>query len=284
MQALYEDDPSNVHHSYLGDGVRFRNLHAGPKETHVFHLHAHQWVQDWHDADGVYLDSQTISPGASFTYEVHYGGSGNRNLTPGDSIFHCHLYPHFAQGMWELWRTHDVFEAGTRDRRLPDGEVAGGTPNPALVPLPAQAAAADADGGLSRAIPSTSPASPAIGRRRRRSTSTPTSMPGRRTRRSCATSCSAGTRETGTEPFGTDADGAPSELEKKYFDTTIPEDDPMGQTTRIAARVRAENASDKLFGIAAKLTSLQLRKAAARRHARPSRRRCSSTPATAPTR
>ena len=43
--ATYPDDPSNVHHSYLGDPVRFRNLHAGPKETHVFHLHAHQWVQ-----------------------------------------------------------------------------------------------------------------------------------------------------------------------------------------------------------------------------------------------
>ena len=134
--ALYPDDPSNVHHSYMGDAVRFRNMHAGPKETHVFHLHAHQWVQDKHDPDSVYLDSQTISPGAVFSYEVHYGGSGNRNSTPGDSIFHCHLYPHFAQGMWELWRTHDVFESGTPDRNLPDGEIAGGTPNPAVVPLP----------------------------------------------------------------------------------------------------------------------------------------------------
>ncbi|MEO6661151.1 MAG: hypothetical protein ABIN44_12735 [Burkholderiaceae bacterium] len=135
-KALYPDDPSNVHHSYMGDAVRFRNMHAGPKETHVFHLHAHQWVQDKHDPDSVYLDSQTISPGAVFSYEIHNGGSGNRNFTPGDSIFHCHLYPHFAQGMWELWRTHDVFEAGTSDRNLPDGEIAGGTPNPAVVPLP----------------------------------------------------------------------------------------------------------------------------------------------------
>ena len=134
--ALYPDDPSNVHHSYLGDPVRFRNLHAGPKETHVFHLHAHQWTQDWRDDKSVYLDSQTISPGGSFTYNIHWGGSGNRNVMPGDSIFHCHLYPHFAQGMWELWRTHDVFEAGTPDRRLPDAEIAGGTPNPAIVPLP----------------------------------------------------------------------------------------------------------------------------------------------------
>jgi manganese oxidase len=136
IKALYPDDPSNVHHSYIGDPVRFRNMHAGPKETHVFHLHAHQWVQDKHDPNSLYLDSQTISPGAVFNYEVHYGGSGNRNFTPGDSIFHCHLYPHFAEGMWELWRSHDVFEAGTIDRNLPDGELTSGTPNPAIVPLP----------------------------------------------------------------------------------------------------------------------------------------------------
>ena len=136
IKALYPDDPSNVHHSYMGDPVRFRNMHAGPKETHVFHLHAHQWLQDKHDPNSVYLDSQTISPGAVFSYEVQYGGSGNRNMTVGDSIFHCHLYPHFAQGMWELWRSHDVFEDGSKERNLYDGEIADGTPNPAIVPLP----------------------------------------------------------------------------------------------------------------------------------------------------
>lgn len=134
--ATYPDDPSNVHHSYLSDPVRFRNIHAGPKETHVFHLHAHQWVMDASEPGSTYLDSQTISPGATFSYEIEYGGSGNRNLTPGDSIFHCHLYPHFAQGMWELWRTHDVFENGDTNRNLDDAEVAGGTENPAIVPLP----------------------------------------------------------------------------------------------------------------------------------------------------
>ncbi|AGI23130.1 multicopper oxidase [Pseudomonas sp. ATCC 13867] len=139
--ALYPDDPSNVHHSYLNDAVRFRNIHAGPKETHVFHLHAHQWVQNPSAAGSTYLDSQTISPGATFSYEIEFGGSGNRNLTPGDSIFHCHLYPHFAQGMWELWRTHDVFEDGSDARKLPDAEVAGGTESPALVPIPGSALA-----------------------------------------------------------------------------------------------------------------------------------------------
>ncbi len=148
VEALYPDDPSNVHHSYLGDPVRFRNIHAGPKETHVFHLHAHQWLQDQNDPNANYLDSQTISPGSSYTYDIQYGGGGNRNLTVGDAIFHCHLYPHFAAGMWELWRNHDVFEDGKpgffdkqknpdpRLRNLPDYEIQGGTPNPAIVPIP----------------------------------------------------------------------------------------------------------------------------------------------------
>jgi manganese oxidase len=143
--ARYPDDPSNVHHSYLGDNVRFRNIHAGPKETHVFHLHAHQWVPDSADPNSSYLDSQTISPGATFSYDIEFGGSGNRNYTPGDSIFHCHLYPHFAQGMWELWRSHDAFTDGQkglwsaenpRNQNLPDPEIATGTETPALVPIP----------------------------------------------------------------------------------------------------------------------------------------------------
>ena len=146
----FADDPSNVHHSYLNDRVEFRNLHAGPKETHVFHLHAHQWLAQQDERTGTYLDSQTIAPQQGFVYPIFYGGSGNRNKAPGDSIFHCHLYPHFAQGMWELWRVHDVLEDGSR--RLPDGELGAGTdpktgltnpengtPIPAVIPLPGQA-------------------------------------------------------------------------------------------------------------------------------------------------
>ena len=130
----FSDDPSNVHHSYLNDPVVFRNFHAGPKETHVFHLHAHQWFAGNDPGRGSYLDSQTVGPQQGFTYNIYHGGrpdgtpghwstggSGNRNRTVGDSIFHCHLYPHFAQGMWALWRVHDVFEDGTR--RLPDGQL-----------------------------------------------------------------------------------------------------------------------------------------------------------------
>lgn len=158
--VFYPHDPANVHHSYIGDFVKFRNMHSG-KEQHIFHLHNHQWLYNPNDDNSNYIDAQGIGPGSGYTYEIAYGGSGNRNKTVGDAIFHCHYYPHFAQGMWYLWRNHDVFEAGTplavsqnashyhqkpydlqfgkpadNVRALPDGEIEKGTPIPAVVPLP----------------------------------------------------------------------------------------------------------------------------------------------------
>ena len=144
--VYYPDDPSNVYHSYLNDHVKFRILHGGTGVSHVHHQHAHQWLQSPNSDESALLDSQMISPGASYTLEMTYNGSGNRNKTAGDSIFHCHFYPHFAAGMWALWRVHDVFEAGTvltpegkpapGSRALPDGEIVAGTPIPAVVPMP----------------------------------------------------------------------------------------------------------------------------------------------------
>ncbi|HEX8439677.1 hypothetical protein, partial [Archangium sp.] len=162
-KAFFPDDPANVYHSYINDFVKMRNLHIG-KEQHVFHLHNHQWLFNPNDDNSNYIDAQGIGPGAGYTYEIAFGGSGNRNQTSGDAIFHCHFYPHFAQGMWGMWRIHDVFEAGTRlavsgtgfhtsrfalqdgtpaasARALPDGEIVAGTPIPAVVPLPGKAMA-----------------------------------------------------------------------------------------------------------------------------------------------
>ena len=128
-KAFYPDDPSNVYHSYLRDHTRFRVLHAGSKEHHIHHLHAHQWLYSGDSDKSAYLDSQALGPGSSFTAEITHEGSGNKNLTPGDSIFHCHFYPHFAQGMWALWRVHDVFESGTALDG--NGRPAGVLPRPA---------------------------------------------------------------------------------------------------------------------------------------------------------
>ncbi|HEX8695110.1 MAG TPA: hypothetical protein VF746_22045 [Longimicrobium sp.] len=147
-RALFPSDPSNVYHAYMNDNVKFRNVHAGPKEHHIFHLHAHQWIHTPDSDNSTYLDSQAIGPGSGYTYEITWGGAGNRNKTPGDAIFHCHFYPHFAMGMWALFRTHDVLETGTvldaagkpvaGARALPDGEIAAGTPIPAVVPIPGE--------------------------------------------------------------------------------------------------------------------------------------------------
>lgn len=150
-KAFYPDDPSNVYHTYLGDHAVFRILHAGASVHHVHHHHAHQWLWAPMMKGSNYLDSQSIGPGATFTLELAYAGSGNQNLTVGDSIFHCHFYPHFASGMWALFRVHDVFEAGTEldadgrptahARALPDPEIKDGTPIPGVVPLPTLAMA-----------------------------------------------------------------------------------------------------------------------------------------------
>lgn len=154
--AYFPDDPSNVYHGYMNDHTKFRLLHAGIALPHVHHLHAHQWLLTPNSDQSAYLDSQLINPGATYTLEIAHDGNGNLNKTVGDSIFHCHFYPHFAAGMWALWRVHDAFETGTQllsngqvdpaanggwNRALPDGEIANGTPIPAIVPVPTLAMA-----------------------------------------------------------------------------------------------------------------------------------------------
>ena len=166
--ALFQEDPANIHNGYTGDFAKIRNVHAGPREQHIFHLHNTQWVFNPNDDNSNYLDAQEIMPGSGHTYELANGGVGNRNKTAGDAIFHCHFYPHFAQGMWYHIRNHDVFSKGTvlavsgandpqnpttgfhanalRDLRSgkpaagarahPDGELPDGVPIPAIVPLP----------------------------------------------------------------------------------------------------------------------------------------------------
>ncbi|MFC5379212.1 SdrD B-like domain-containing protein [Aquipuribacter nitratireducens] len=109
---------SNVFHTYTGDATKIRFGLAGVKETHVFHLHAHQWLADAREdvaqGDGPgykpgssTIDSQSYGPGEAYSAELLYG-AGSQNGTFGDSIFHCHLYPHFAEGFWAIMRVHDV--------------------------------------------------------------------------------------------------------------------------------------------------------------------------------
>ena len=122
---------SNVLHSYPNDPYKLRYAHAGVKETHVFHFHAHTWLVEPKDSgtagtspsatnmpESQTIDSQTYGPGEAWTADLLFG-AGSKPGTVGDSIFHCHLYSHFAEGFWALFRVHDVLEDGTN--KTPDG-------------------------------------------------------------------------------------------------------------------------------------------------------------------
>ncbi|WP_336650377.1 multicopper oxidase domain-containing protein [Kocuria rosea] len=137
---LFGDPVTPVHRAYRGDPCRVRLVHAGVKETHVYHLHVHQWravPQDtaepsvWKTNEphgSQLLDSVSIGPQTAMTIDPLYG-SGSRQHAVGDIIWHCHLYPHFHHGMWGLWRSFDRKVTGKR--AYPDG-----TPCAPLEPLP----------------------------------------------------------------------------------------------------------------------------------------------------
>lgn len=124
---VYGDPAPPILRAYVGDPAKIRLIHGGVKETHVFHLHNHQWRLENENPVSTILDSISISPQECYTLDILHG-AGSRNRMVGDAIFHCHLYPHFHEGMWTLWRVYDRLEDGSG--RLPDGTVI-----PALIPL-----------------------------------------------------------------------------------------------------------------------------------------------------
>lgn len=132
---LFGDPVTPILRCYAGDPARIRLIHAAVKETHVFHLHVHQWRATRSDTGtpgrpegSQLLDSITIGPQTAYTIDPLYG-SGSRQHAFGDVIWHCHLYPHFHHGMWGLWRSFDRLVDGSR--AFPDG-----TPCRPLTALP----------------------------------------------------------------------------------------------------------------------------------------------------
>lgn len=117
---VYGDTAPHIPKAYVGDPTKFRLIHGGVKETHVFHLHNHQWRLDGDNQNSTIIDSISISPQECYTLDILHG-AGSLNGTIGDVIFHCHLYPHFHEGMWTLWRIYDRLEDG--HSTLPDGTV-----------------------------------------------------------------------------------------------------------------------------------------------------------------
>lgn len=108
----YGDPAPFIPKAYVGDPSKFRLIHGGVKETHVFHLHNHQWRLESKDPKSTIIDSISISPQENYTLDILYG-AGSFNGMIGDAIFHCHLYPHFHEGMWTLWRVFDRLEDGS---------------------------------------------------------------------------------------------------------------------------------------------------------------------------
>lgn len=124
---VYGDPAPPILRAYVGDPSKIRLVHGGIKETHVFHLHNHQWRLEGENDNSTILDSISISPQECYTLDILHG-AGSLNGMIGDAIFHCHLYPHFHEGMWTLWRIYDRLEDGSGT--LPDG-----TGIPPLLPL-----------------------------------------------------------------------------------------------------------------------------------------------------
>jgi FtsP/CotA-like multicopper oxidase with cupredoxin domain len=125
---MFGDPCTPVLKAYLGDPIRIRLVHAGVKETHVFHLHLYGWHDDPDNHRSPVIDAISITPQTGHTIVPLYG-AGNVQSVPGDAIFHCHLYPHFHMGMWGIMRAFDTEQEGVDgpsfgDRtigRYPDG-------------------------------------------------------------------------------------------------------------------------------------------------------------------
>jgi manganese oxidase len=126
--TVVTDTDNQIPKAYKGDPVRYHVIHPGSKETHPFHQHTHRWFSDPNNDKSPLNDVQSIGPGESREFRLEGGGGGLQG-TIGDSIFHCHLYPHFAQGFWSHFRIFDRLRDGTQ--KYPDG-----TPLQKLVELP----------------------------------------------------------------------------------------------------------------------------------------------------
>jgi FtsP/CotA-like multicopper oxidase with cupredoxin domain/RNA polymerase-binding transcription factor DksA len=104
---VYGDPATPITAAYEGDPVRFRIIGANSEENHVFHLHGHRWKTDTKKTNTV--DSETLNIGDANNLNLENGAGYVLDGTgaPGDYLWHCHLFPHYMQGMWGLLRVFD---------------------------------------------------------------------------------------------------------------------------------------------------------------------------------
>jgi hypothetical protein len=114
---MFGDPVTPILKAYIGDPVRIRFVHAAVKETHVFHLHLYEWHAVAGDRTSPRIDAISVSPQTGHTIEPVWG-AGNRHQVAGDVIWHCHLYPHFHEGMWGMFRTFETRQDGETDGDL----------------------------------------------------------------------------------------------------------------------------------------------------------------------
>ena len=74
MSSWTYGDPSTfIPRAYKGDPSKFRLIHGGVLETHVFHLHTHQWKLEPDDPNSTIIDSISVSPQESHTIDILHG-------------------------------------------------------------------------------------------------------------------------------------------------------------------------------------------------------------------
>lgn len=121
----FGDPATPIMRSYLGEPTKTRLVNGGSEMAHVHHLHggATRWVRNpgaddtdfgsglnktpAPNTDSVRLDSQTVSPGETFSLE-HECGAGGCQQAAGDFLYHCHIAQHYTAGMWSMWRVYDT--------------------------------------------------------------------------------------------------------------------------------------------------------------------------------
>ncbi|XVH33329.1 multicopper oxidase domain-containing protein (plasmid) [Haloferacaceae archaeon DSL9] len=109
---------------YTGDPVKMVAVGAQIEENHVHHLHGHRWKTIPGETESDTIDAQTIGPTTAWEARLtiaHGPGTINPDLDydeafevgagdgdrTGDYLFHCHMFPHYAEGMNAIMRAFD---------------------------------------------------------------------------------------------------------------------------------------------------------------------------------
>ncbi|MFT4922023.1 MAG: hypothetical protein ACI8XM_001232, partial [Haloarculaceae archaeon] len=143
----------NIFRTYKSDPVKFVAVGASTEENHIHHVHNHRWKEVPRKTESSTIDSQTLGFGTSYTEYLiaahgeakatptqaneqtirpeldwdtafRRGGAGYWHGGTGDVIFHCHLFPHYLEGMWSHMRIFDKERLDLMPLRPADPEIA----------------------------------------------------------------------------------------------------------------------------------------------------------------